>query len=438
MEPIHLDKYLDALAASHLFKERGKVTHVQGALIKAFIPGACLGSLCAISTVSGRRRVLAEVVGFQDRNVLLMPLGSVEGIGHGSTIYLVQLEATFAVSDGLLGRIIDAEGRTIDGLGPILGGKNRSLYGNSENPLKRPPIEEALDLGVRSINGLLTVGKGQRIGIMAGSGVGKSVLLGMMARNSAADINVICLIGERGREVREFIEHELGEEGLRRSVIVVGTSDQSALVRMRGAFIATVIAEYFSEQGKDVLFMMDSVTRFAMAQREIGLSSGEPPATKGYTPSVFGILPKLLERAGRFEGRGSITGIYTVLVEGDDMDDPIGDAVRSIVDGHIVLARSLAEKGHFPAVDILQSISRVMRNVTSREHQFVAQRFRENLATYRDVEDLIKIGAYRKGVNEKIDYAIDVYDQMMDYLKQEVGQTSTLDDSISRMQGILR
>ncbi len=434
---MHIEKYLEAVTGVHMFNERGKVTHVQGALIKAYIPGACLGSLCAVNTIGGRRKVLAEVVGFEDRHVLMMPLGHMEGVGHGSTIHLVQLESSFPVSDGFLGRVIDAEGKPIDGLGAIKGGKMRSLYSVSENPLRRPPIEEPLDIGVRAINGLLTIGKGQRIGIMAGSGVGKSVLMGMMARNSSADINVISLIGERGREVREFIEHELGEEGLRRSVIIVGTSDQSAIIRTRGAFLATVIAEHFSEQGKDVLFMMDSVTRFAMAQREIGLSSGEPPTTKGYTPSVFGLLPKLLERAGRFEGRGSITGIYTVLVEGDDMDDPIGDAVRSIVDGHIVLTRKLAERGHFPAIDVLQSVSRVMRNVTNTRHQTVAQRFRENLAIYRDVEDLIKIGAYKKGVNQQIDYAISIYDEMNHFLRQDVSEPGELRSSVATMERIL-
>jgi flagellum-specific ATP synthase len=305
------------------------------------------------------------------------------------------------------------------------------------NPMSRRPIREPLDLGVRAVNGVLTIGMGQRVGIMAGSGVGKSVLLGMMARNTKADVNVIALIGERGREVREFIEHDLGPEGMKRSIVVAVTSDQSPLLRMRGAFVATAIAEYFSSLGNSVLLMMDSVTRFSMAQREIGLSRGEPPASKGYTPSVFSTLPKLLERAGSFESEGSITGLYTVLVEGDDMDDPIADSVRSIVDGHIVLSRKLAQKGHFPAIDILQSTSRVMRAVTTPEHQKLAQKFRENLATYREAEDLINIGAYKPGSNPRIDKAVKLIDGLNDFLRQAVTDPTELNRCIREMQGLL-
>ncbi len=328
------------------------------------------------------------------------------------------------VGGSLLVRVGNALGEHIDDNGEISAYEESSIYAQNVNPLKRPPIHQALGLGVRSIDGLVTIGQGQRIGVMAGSGVGKSVLMGMMARSSQADVNVIAMVGERGREVREFIEQTLGEEGLKKSVLIVATSDQSPLLRMRAAFIASSIAEYFCGTGKDVLLMMDSVTRFAMAQREIGLNVGEPPTSKGYTPSVFSLLPRLLERAGTYEGRGSITGLYTVLVEGDDMDDPIADAVRSIVDGHIVLDRKLAQRGHFPAVDVLQSTSRVMRNVVSPDHVRRARMIREQLAVYRDAEDLINIGAYRAGSNAKIDQAVRMQPQIEDFLRQEIGETT--------------
>jgi flagellum-specific ATP synthase len=306
----------------------------------------------------------------------------------------------------------------MDGKSEHLAPETRPLYADATNPLLRPKIREPLNVGVRAIDGLITLGRGQRVGIMAGSGVGKSVLLGMMARNSESDVNVIAMIGERGREVREFVEDNLGAEGLAKSVVVVATSDQSALLRMRAAFVAKTVAEYFCDQGKQVLFMMDSVTRYAMAQREIGLNVGEPPATKGYTPSVFSSLPKLLERAGLFESGGSITGLYTVLVEGDDMDDPIGDAVRSIVDGHIVLERSLAHRNHFPAIDILQSTSRVMTQVCSRDHLDRAAKIREMEAVYREAEDLINIGAYKKGASPAIDEAVRLHGPIMEFLRQ--------------------
>jgi flagellum-specific ATP synthase len=328
-------------------------------------------------------------------------------------------------------------GRPLDSQGDLENFKEIPLYNEVRNPLARRPIREPLDLGVRSINGALTVGQGQRLAIMAGSGVGKSVLLGMMARYTNADVNVIALVGERGREVREFIEHDLGPEGMKKSVVVCVTSDQSPLLRMRGAFVATAIAEFFAAQGKNVLLMMDSVTRFAMAQREIGLSTGEPPSSKGYTPSVFSILPKLLERAGSFEGEGSITGFYTTLVEGDDMNDPIGDAVRSIVDGHIVLSRTLAHKGHYPAIDILQSASRVMRNVASPEHVKMAQKMREILATYREAEDLINIGAYKPGSNPRIDKAVKFIDGVNAFLKQQVEDPTDFNQCLRQMQGLL-
>lgn len=434
---LNFDKYHDILATSHLSKDSGKVTEVTGLMIKGTLPGASLGSLCQIHPTGLERSFLAEVVGFKEKHVLLMPLQEMRGVALGARIVLQRQSASVKVGRELLGRVIDGLGQPIDGKEEIDTEKEISLYSEVRNPLARKPIREALDLGVRAINSGLTVGRGQRVGIMAGSGVGKSVLLGMMARYTKADVNVIALIGERGREVREFIENDLGAEGLKKSVIICVTSDQSPLIRMRGAFVATAIAEYFSSLGKNVLLMMDSVTRFSMAQREIGLSAGEPPASKGYTPSVFSMLPKLLERAGSFENEGSITGLYTVLVEGDDMDDPIADSVRSIVDGHFVLSRSLAQKGHFPAIDILQSASRVMRAVVTPEHARLAQKLRENLAIYKDAEDLINIGAYKQGSNPKIDRAVKVNDALVDFLKQRVEEGTDFNQSLRMLQGIL-
>lgn len=434
---INFQKYHDILATTHLSKDSGKVTEVTGLLIKGTLPGASLGSLCEVFPIGLERSFLTEVVGFKEKHVLLMPLQEMRGVGLGARIVLQRQSATVKVGRELLGRVIDGLGQPIDGKEGFDSEREVALYSEIRNPLQRKPIKEPLDLGVRAINSGLTVGRGQRVGIMAGSGVGKSVLLGMMARYTKADVNVIALIGERGREVREFIENDLGPEGLKRSVIVCVTSDQSPLIRMRGAFVATAIAEYFSSLGKNVLLMMDSVTRFSMAQREIGLSAGEPPASKGYTPSVFGMLPKLLERAGSFENEGSITGLYTVLVEGDDMDDPIADSVRSIVDGHFVLSRALAQRGHFPAIDILQSASRVMRAVVSPEHAKLAQKLRENLAVYKDAEDLINIGAYKPGSNPKIDRAVKVNEALVDFLKQRVEEGTDFNTALRMLQGIL-
>jgi flagellum-specific ATP synthase len=434
---ISWDKYHDVISSIHLTKDSGKVTEVTGMLIKGYLPGASLGSICEIHPTGIEKFFLAEVVGFKDKSVLMMALGEMRGVGLGAKIVLRRQVATVRVGEELLGRVVDGLGKPIDNKGDVEGVKEVSLYSEVRNPLDRKPIRQPLDLGVRAINGALTVGQGQRVGIMAGSGVGKSVLLGMMARNTKADVNVIALIGERGREVREFIEHDLGPEGMARSVVICVTSDQSPLIRMRGAFVATAIAEYFSSLGKNVLLMMDSVTRFAMAQREIGLSAGEPPASKGYTPSVFSHLPKLLERAGSFENEGSITGLYTVLVEGDDMDDPIGDAVRSIVDGHIVLSRALAQRGHFPAIDILQSASRVMRACVSGDHAQLAQKLREVLAVYKDAEDLINIGAYKAGSNPKIDRAIKLIDPLNDFLKQQVDDPTDFKSTVRSLQMIL-
>jgi flagellum-specific ATP synthase len=434
---IDFTKYQDLVTNVHLSKDSGKVTEVTGLLLRGFLPGASLGSVCEVQPGNGEKSFLAEVVGFKDKSVLLMPYGEMRGVGLGAKILLKRQTAIVKVGNELLGRVLDGLGRTIDGKGRIELTKEVPLYSEFRNPLERKPIKQVLDLGVRALNGMLTVGQGQRVSIMAGSGVGKSVLLGMMARNTKADVNVIALIGERGREVREFIENDLGPEGMKRSVIVVVTGDQSALLRKRGAFVATSIAEHFASLGKNVLLMMDSVTRFSMAQREIGLSSGEPPSAKGYTPSVFALLPKLLERAGSFENGGSITGLYTVLVEGDDMDDPIGDSVRSIVDGHVVLSRSLAQKGHFPAIDILQSASRVMRSVVSPDHVRLAQKLRENLAVYKDAEDLINIGAYKPNSNAKIDRAVKLIDGVNDFLRQKVDEPCDFTTTLRALQALL-
>lgn len=429
MKTLNLTKYERALETAQLSRDIGKVTHVTGFLICGFIPEVSVGSVCEIFPNSGAPSFLAEVVGFKDREVLLMPLGEMRGLGLGSTILVRRHSGAVGVGDSLLGRVVNGMGEPIDGKGDLFLTEELPIYSNSANPLDRPPIREPLSLGVRAIDAMVTLGKGQRVGIMAGSGVGKSVLMGMMARNSQADVNVIAMVGERGREVREFIEHTLGPEGLKRSVVVVATSDQSALLRTRAAFVATTIAEYFCQTGKNVLMIMDSVTRFAMAQREIGLNVGEPPATKGYTPSVFALLPKLLERAGTFDGKGSITGLYTVLVEGDDMNDPIADSVRSIVDGHIVLTRQLAQKGHFPSIDVLQSTSRVMRNVTPAEHFRQAMHVRELMATYREAEDLINIGAYKMGANPKIDLAIKAEGGIEHLLRQAVEEGTPLEQT---------
>jgi flagellum-specific ATP synthase len=433
---LNLEKYERLLERIHLTEDSGKITQVIGQLILGYLPGATIGSICEIHPAPGFNKFLSEVVGFRDRNVLLMPLGEMRGVGLGSRIVLLRQAATVKVGPELLGRVIDGLGEPLDGKGPIETLDERLVYSPVGNPLDRETIHQPMDLGIRAINGMITVGRGQRVGIMAGSGVGKSVLLGMMAKSASSDINVIALIGERGREVKEFIEDILGEEGLARSVIIVATSDQSPLLRMRGAFLATSIAEYFCNQSRHVLLMMDSVTRFAMAQREIGLSAGEPPASKGYTPSVFSMLPKMLERAGAFTDRGSITGLYTVLVEGDDMDDPIADAVRSIVDGHIVLDRGLAQRGHFPAIDVLQSTSRVMRAVVSPEHIQLAKSMRENIAIYRQAEDLINIGAYKTGSNQEIDLAIQLHGPITNYLRQDISDPTSMDDCEHMMAAI--
>jgi flagellum-specific ATP synthase len=407
-------------------KVYGKVTKIVGLVIEGYCPNASIGSLCEITSLDQSFKIFAEVVGFKDSVALLMPLSDIRGLGQGSRIRVVKDSATIKVGENLLGRVIDAMQQPQDDSPPPLLFDEMLLYADPLGPMERKNITEPLDLGIRAIDGLLTCGMGQRMGIMAGSGIGKSVLLGMMAKYAHADVNVIALIGERGREVREFIERDLGKEGLTRSVIVVVTSDQSPLLRMRGAFVATTIAEFFCRQGKNVLLMMDSVTRFAMAMREIGLAVGEPPTTKGYTPTVFATLPRLLERAGRFRNQGSITGLYTVLVEGDDMTEPVADSVRSILDGHIVLSREIAAKNHYPAIDILNSASRVMRDIVTPRHLELAGKARNILASYADAEDLINIGAYANGSNPQIDFAITKIDAINTFLQQRFDESSTL------------
>lgn len=431
---IDLSRYLAAVETMKPIRFHGKVTQVVGLVIEGYCPDAAVGTLCQVHPHDGDP-IPAEVVGFRDNKTLLMPLGELRGVGLGSLISVKRKKSSLGVGPGLLGRVIDGLGEPIDDKGPLTTREEYPIYANPVNPMKRRPIRKPLDLGIRAINGLLTCGEGQRVGIMAGSGVGKSTLLGMIARYTEADVNVIALIGERGRELREFIEKDLQEEGLKKSVVVVATSDQPPLVRMRGAYIATTIAEYFQAQGKKVLLMMDSATRFAMAMREVGLAIGEPPTTKGYTPSVFAALPKLLERTGNFMD-GSITGLYTVLVEGDDFNEPVSDAMRSILDGHIVLNRELAARAIYPPIDVLASASRVMMDVTERGQQQFASRFKELLAAHKQAEDLINIGAYKPGSNPTIDYAISKMESMVGYIRQGVHDGVTLEQSVTGLGDI--
>lgn len=414
---ISLKKYADKLFETSLIQYKGRVSKIVGLTIESIGPQVKIGEMCKIFPVKSDEPVMAEVVGFTENAVLLMPLGEMQGIGPGATVMASGNSLEVEVGDALLGRVLDGLGEAIDGEKLEL---NRAYPVNNTppNPLSRSRIKEPLPLGVKALDGMLTCGKGQRIGIFAGSGVGKSTLLGMIARNTVADINVIALIGERGREVKEFIENDLQEEGLARSIVVVATSDQPALVRKKGALLATSIAEYFRDQGKNVILMMDSLTRFSMAQREVGLAIGEPPVTKGYPPSVFAELPRLLERAGNSD-KGSITGLYTVLVDGDDMNEPIADTVRGILDGHIVLSRALANKNHYPAIDVLSSVSRVMPSIMSKEYMLKVGQIRDLLATYKDSEDLISIGAYVSGTSKKVDLAIEKNDEINTFLKQD-------------------
>jgi len=410
----------------------GRVSQVIGLVIESTGPNTSLGEVCVIKSRTGEVVCHSEVVGFRDNKVLSMVLGDASKVSQGSEIIATGRTLSVHLGDDLLGRVIDGLGNPIDGKGEIHYQETRSIYNTPPNPLDRKLINEPMITGIRSVDTLVTCGKGQRVGIFSGSGVGKSVMLGMIARNTRADVNVIALVGERGREVGEFIERELGPDGLRRSVVVVATSDQSALIRLKASMMATTIAEYFRDRGLDVMLLMDSVTRVAMAQREVGLAIGEPPTTKGYTPSVFALLPKILERAGNAR-EGSITGLYTVLVEGDDMNDPIADAARSILDGHIVLSRRLASSGHYPPVDVLESVSRVMPVITTGDHRKAAQKVLDVLSTYREAEDLINIGAYVKGSNPKIDDALNRIETIRTFLRQESDESEAFEKSLSHI-----
>jgi len=432
----YITTFSQKLKNAETIKVNGKVTDVVGLVIVSFGPNVSIGEECKVINREGVEVCSCEVVGFKEGKVLSIALGEVHAISPACEIVSTGRSFSVSVGEELLGRVIDGMGNPIGGKGPLNLSERRSIYRDPPNPLQRDRIVQPLQTGVRAIDGLLTIGRGQRAGIFAGSGVGKSVLLGMMARNTDADVNVITLLGERGREVREFIEKDLGEEGLKRSVVIVATSDKSALIRMKSAYIGTTIAEYFRDKGKDVLLMMDSVTRFAMAQREIGLTVGEPPTTKGYTPSVFALLPKLLERAGT-TNKGSITGFYTVLVDGDDMNEPIADAVRSILDGHIVLSRKLANKGQYPAIDSLQSVSRVMPDVVTESHRGRAILFNEILATYSEAEDLINIGAYVKGSNPQIDHALQNISNLRAFLKQGMKEKSEFSETMARLNAMI-
>ncbi len=430
----NIEKYRQ-LTEEKFYRNHGKVVKIVGLTIESVGPSAKLNDLCRIiidpkEDVS----VMAEVVGFRDKRLLLMPYDSVEGLGVGCIVENTGHPLSVSVGEELLGHTVDGMGRPTD-IEELITREEYPVEAAPPDPMARKIIDEVLPLGVKAVDGLITVGKGQRIGIFAGSGVGKSTLLGMFARNTKADINVIALIGERGREVREFIERDMGEEGMKRSVVVVATSDRPALIRNKAAKTATAIAEYFRDQGKDVLLMMDSLTRFSMAQREIGLASGEPPVTRGYPPSVYSEMPKLLERAGNSD-KGSITGLYTVLVDGDDFNEPITDTARSILDGHIMLNRKLAHKNHYPAIDVLQSISRVMSSIVDAEHKEAAGKLKNVLATYQEAEDLINIGAYKKGSNSNIDYAIEKIDAVNEFLMQETYDKFSFEEILERLEAL--
>ena len=433
---IDLTKYKDAIRNVTPVSYLGKISQIIGLTIESVGPQVSMGEICKIKGRDGEE-INAEVVGFKNSRVLLMPLGDMNGVGLGQEILATGETLAVNVGKALQGRTLNGLGEPIDGLGPLMSEKQYPVQREAPDPLRRNRIKNPLKLGVRTIDGLLTIGKGQRVGIFAGSGVGKSTLMGMIARNTSADVNVIALIGERGREVREFIEKDLGEEGLKHSVVVVATSDQPALVRIKAAYLATAIAEYFRDEGNDVMLMMDSLTRFSMAQREVGLATGEPPVSRGYTPSVFAQLPKLLERAGNSD-KGSITGLYTVLVDGDDLTEPITDAARGILDGHIVLSRKIANKNHYPAIDVLASISRVMSDVTTPEHRECAGEIKRLMAVYKESEDLINIGAYVKGSNEEIDMAVAKNKAINMFLQQKVDENISPEDTFEAMKMIIQ
>jgi len=420
------------------YKRYGKVTRVIGLMIESKGPESSIGDVCYIH-VDGKRKkpIVAEVVGFREENVLLMPFSALHDISPGCIVEATGKPLQVKAGWELVGKVLDSLGQPLDQTKLPKGLATISIENSPPNPLTRPTISEPISVGVRMIDSLLTVGKGQRVGIFAGSGVGKSTLMGMIARNTDADINVIALIGERGREVREFIERDLGPDGLRRSIVVVATSDQPALMRIKGAYTATAIAEYFRDKGMNVMFMMDSITRVAMAQREVGLAIGEPPTTKGYTPSVFALLPKLLERTGTNE-KGTITAFYTVLVDGDDMNEPIADTVRGILDGHLVLDRHLANRGQYPAINVLKSVSRVMNNIVSKEHRSAADKLRELLSTYINSEDLINIGAYKRGTSKEIDEAIRFYPKIISFLKQDIDESFSINESTEMLFELIK
>lgn len=430
-------QYIKTIEKTDTYKHYGKVLRVVGLMIESRGPAANIGEVCYIHSSShDHKPILSEVVGFDNERIILMPYAEVTEIGPGCLVEATGKALHIKIGRGLIGKVVDSLGKSLDNSELPKGLSNYLTEQPPPNPMLRPPIKEPIQVGVKVIDSLLTVGKGQRIGIFAGSGVGKSTLLGMIARNSAADINIIALIGERGREVREFIDSELGPEGLKKSIVVVATSDQPALMRIKGAYTATAISEYFRDQGYQVNLMMDSVTRVAIAQREIGLATGEPPTTKGYTPSVFSILPKLLERSGTNEN-GTITAFYTVLVDGDDMNEPIADSVRGILDGHYVMDRKLAERGQYPAINVLKSISRVMNQVADEEHKQIAQEIRTLIATYEENNELIQIGAYKRGTNPEIDRAISYYNKIQTFLKQDVTEYRTREASIEMMKELL-
>lgn len=436
VKPPDLESYSRVITRTNALRMNGRVTQVVGVLVESAGPASNVGEICEIQYSRNEPPMLAEVIGFNANRVLLMPFGELGSISKHSEVTATGSPLRVPGSDELLGRVLDGLGRPLDDKPPIHPDEWLPIHRDPPHPLQRERIRERLALGVRSIDGLITCGTGQRVGVFAGSGVGKSTLLGMIARNTEADVNVIGLIGERGREVRDFIERDLGPEGLKRSVVVVATSDQVSIQRLRGAQVATAIAEYFRDRGKRVLLMLDSVTRIAWAQREIGLAAGEPPTTRGYTPSVFAMLPRLLERAG-MDSKGSITGLYTVLVDGDDMNEPVADAVRSILDGHIVLSRELAHQNHYPAVDVLGSVSRVMPEITSAGHRKSAGELRRLLAAYRESSDLINIGAYVKGSNEAIDRAITLMPRINGFLRQDVEERSEFQETESHLTSLL-
>lgn len=429
-------KFQKVLDKTNTLQMSGKLTKVVGLVLESNGPKAPIGEICVLRNREGKEISRSEVVGFKDENkILSMVLGELTEISPGMEIRATGEALSVNVGNSLIGRVLDGMGVPMDDKGPLLNTTKRSIYATPPNPLTRTRIKEPITTGVRAIDSMLTLGKGQRTGIFAGSGVGKSTLLGMIARNTSADINVIALIGERGREVKEFIEKDLGEEGLRRSIVVVATSDKASLVRVKAALVATTIAEYFRDKGLDVMLMMDSSTRLAMAQREVGLAIGEPPTTKGYTPSVFSLLQKTLERAGTSD-KGSITGLYTVLVEGDDFNEPVSDTVRGILDGHIILNRKLGAMGHYPAIDILESVSRVMRDIVSKEHTQSALNLKQLMATYRGAEDLISVGAYQKGTNAEIDRAMNLNSAINGFLKQDVDEQVTFEDAVGGLVNI--